>query len=142
MGDAYTGFIILLYLFCVSKFALYLKCLEQFSLLLIHPSGDIIFISNQRGSNKWATLHPHSFFLFSFVFFRAAPVAYGDSQARGGISAVATGLYQNHSNSRSELCLRPIPQLTQCQILNPLSKARDFVLEKKARLLPQRLESK
>ena len=36
---------------------------------------------------------------FSF-FFRAAPTAYGDSQARGLIEAIATGLH--HSTTRSE----------------------------------------
>ena len=44
--------------------------------------------------------------------FRATPVAYGSSQARDPIRAVATGLCQSHSNTRSELCLRPTPQLT------------------------------
>jgi len=37
--------------------------------------------------------------------FRAAPAAYGSSQARGLIGAVAAGLRQSHSNTRSELCL-------------------------------------
>ena len=36
-------------------------------------------------------------FLFSYLF-RAAPVAYGSSQARGPIGAAATGLYHSHSN--------------------------------------------
>ena len=36
-----------------------------------------------------------------FAFSRAAPVAYGDSQARGLIGAVATGLRQSHSNAGS-----------------------------------------
>ena len=52
--------------------------------------------------------------LFSFSFFclfRAAPVAYGDSQARGLIRTTAAGLRQRHSNARSELCLRPTAQL-------------------------------
>ena len=56
----------------------------------------------------------HIFFvLFCFValFFRAAPVAYGDSQARGLIRAIAAGLHHSHSNTRSELCLRPTPEL-------------------------------
>ena len=44
----------------------------------------------------------YSFFL---VFFRAAPLAYGSSQARGGIGAVAAGLCHNHSNSGSDLHL-------------------------------------
>ena len=37
-----------------------------------------------------------------FAFSRATPAAYGDSQARGLIGAVATGLHQSHSNARSE----------------------------------------
>ena len=40
----------------------------------------------------------------------AAPAAYGGSQARGRIGAVATGLHQSHSNIGSEPSLRP--QLT------------------------------
>ena len=64
-------------------------------------------------------LPPFSFFLFLFFFFffflvfcllRAAPVAYGGSQARG---SVGTGSRQ------------PIPQPQQRRILIPLSKARD-----------------
>ena len=42
----------------------------------------------------------------------AAPVAYGGSQARGRIGAVATGLHQIHSNAGSEPRLQPTPQLT------------------------------
>jgi len=46
------------------------------------------------------------------VLFRAASVAYGGSQARGLIRAVANGLRQRHNNARSEPRLRPTPQLT------------------------------
>ena len=49
-------------------------------------------------------------FFFFFPSFWAAPVAYGGSQARGRIGAVAAGL--RHSNIRSKLRLLPIPQLT------------------------------
>ena len=54
------------------------------------------------------------FYLFIYLFFvfsRAAPKAYGGSQARGLIGATATGLCQSHSQARSELRLRPVPQL-------------------------------
>ena len=44
-------------------------------------------------------------------------MAYGGSQARVQIGAVATGLYHSHSNARSEPHLRPPPQLTA--MLNP-----------------------
>ena len=46
------------------------------------------------------------------LLFRAAPVAFGGSQARGPIRAVATSLYHSHSNRGSEPCLQPTPQLT------------------------------
>ena len=48
---------------------------------------------------------------FFFGLFRATPMAYGGSQARGLIEAVAAGLHQSHSNTRSELCLQSTPQL-------------------------------
>ena len=54
--------------------------------------------------------------------FRAILAAYGGFQARGRIGAVAAGLCHRHSNTRSELRLRPTPQLIQ--ILNLLSEAR------------------
>jgi len=59
------------------------------------------------------------FFVFLFFFFFclfaiswATPAAYGGSQARGPIGAVAIGLCQSHSNAGSELHLQPTPQLT------------------------------
>ena len=57
-----------------------------------------------------------SFFFFFCLFVVvaiswAAPAAYGGSQARGRIGAVATGLRQSHSNAGSEPRLQPTPQL-------------------------------
>ena len=46
------------------------------------------------------------------VYFMAAPVVYGDSQARGLIRTIAAGLPHSHSNVESEPRLQPIPQLT------------------------------
>ena len=58
-----------------------------------------------------ADLRSLGFFVFLFFcLFRAALVAYGGSQARGQIGAVADGLH--HSSG-------------QCRILNPLKEARD-----------------
>ena len=51
-------------------------------------------------------------FFFFWVFSRAAPTAYGDSQARGLIGAVAAGLCPSHSNTGSKPRLQPTPQLT------------------------------
>ena len=52
------------------------------------------------------------FFLFFglFAFSRAAPAAYGGSQARGPIGAIVTGLHHSHSNAGSKRCLQPTPQ--------------------------------
>ena len=53
------------------------------------------------------------FYLFIYVLlFRATPMAYGGSQARGPIEAVATGLRLSLSNAGSELCLPPTPEFT------------------------------
>ena len=51
-------------------------------------------------------------FIYLFCLFRAAPVAYGGSQARGLIRAVAASLRQSHINARSEPSLQPAQQLT------------------------------
>ena len=61
-----------------------------------------------------------------FFFFRASPVAYGSSPARGQIGASVASL--RHSHTRSE----PLSHVCnlhhsswQCWILTPLSEARD-----------------
>ena len=51
-------------------------------------------------------------YLFIFCLFAiswASPMAYGVSQARGRIGAVADGLHHSHSNTRSEPRLQPTP---------------------------------
>ena len=45
------------------------------------------------------------YFFFFFLLFRAAPVAYGGSQARGQIGAPAASLRHSHRNAGSELHL-------------------------------------
>ena len=68
-------------------------------------------------------MHPWVNFIFIFIIIIiiiiclfaiswAAPMAYGGSQARGRIGAVAIGLHQSHSNEGSEPRLQPTPQLT------------------------------
>ena len=52
------------------------------------------------------------FFFGLFTFSRATLVTYGGSQARGLIGAGTAGLCHSHSNSDSELSLRPTPKLT------------------------------
>ena len=79
----------------------------------------------------WLLLHFYFLILLLFIFLSfcligAVPVAYGGSQARGLIEAVAASLHQSHSKTRSELRLRLYHSSQQCQILNPLSEARDW----------------
>ena len=54
----------------------------------------------------------HLFFWSFCLFLSRSPAAYGGSQARGPVGAVAAGLRQSHSNAGSEPCLWPTPQLT------------------------------
>ena len=66
---------------------------------------------NQAGLLNVGIFHYFNFFCL-FAFSRADPAAYGGSQARGLMGAVAAGLRQSHSNVGSKLRLRPIPQFT------------------------------
>ena len=63
---------------------------------------------------------------FILFMLMAIPVAYGSSQARFWIRAAAAILLQRHSNARSEPHWQTDTHHSswQCQILNPLSKAR------------------
>ena len=56
------------------------------------------------------TYHFHSSFFL--LLFRALPVAWASSPARGWIRATAASLCHIHSNAGSEPCLRPTPQFT------------------------------
>ena len=60
------------------------------------------YLSEPLGKNR---------FIIFFFFFKAAPEAYGSSQARAWIKAVAAGLHHSHSNVGSEPCLWPTQQL-------------------------------
>ena len=50
------------------------------------------------------------FYLFIYLLFTAAPMAYGSSQTRGRIRAVAASLHHSHSNAKWEPRLWPAPQ--------------------------------
>ena len=66
--------------------------------------------------------------LSSFLrLFRAAPAAYGGSQARGQIRATAAGLRHSHSNARSKvLTVTCTTAHGNAGSLNPLSKDMDW----------------
>ena len=76
-------------------------------------------------SSDSAGLFSFLFFFLSFCCFRATPLAYGGSQARGQIRAIAVCLSQSHNKARYKPRLWLHHGSWQCQILNPLSEARD-----------------
>ena len=54
--------------------------------------------NSSRTSGLWS----HVFLFLPFCLLRAAPMAYGRSQARGRIGAAAAGLLHSHSHARSK----------------------------------------
>ena len=68
-------------------------------------------------------------FFFFFLLFRAAPMAYGSSQARGLIRATDAAFTRATAmQDPSHICdfyHMAVPNPWQCQILSPLGGARD-----------------
>ena len=64
--------------------------------------------------------------LFPFCLFRAAPTAYGGSQAGGPIGAIAIGLHHSHSNVGSEPYLRATPRLMATPDPQPTERGQGF----------------
>ena len=86
-------------------FSLFHQCTDLSSPWLNLLLGTLFFLC----SCKWFFLFFFLTFSF-FAFFRATPVAYGSSQARGRIRAVAASLHHSHSNVGSEHWdLKPTP---------------------------------
>jgi len=63
--------------------------------------------------------------LHFFFLFRAAPVAYGGSQARGPIGATAAAYITATARPDPNRVYKLHRRSRQCRILNPLSKVRD-----------------
>ena len=63
-------------------------------------------------ASTFSTSLPTLCFFVVVVLFRAAPKAYGGSQARGPIGATAAGLCHSHSSARSKPGMQPTPQIT------------------------------
>ena len=83
------------------------------SLLLLWERGEVSLESQDHvHACKAGAAARYVLFFFVFSLFRAIPTAYGGSQARSLIGAVAAGLYHSHSQARSEPRLQPTPQLT------------------------------
>ena len=75
------------------------------------------FYETQELGQIRKSYHIHFYFLiFNFIYlfflFRAAPLAYGSSQARGQIGATISSLHHSHSNTGSKPRLQATPQLT------------------------------
>ena len=104
-GLSFTVFISVFYFF---QFLTYLWTAELCLLKVYPPRLQLVIII------PWYTCK-NMYFFFFFVFSRAAPTAYGGSQARGLIKAIAAGLHHSHSNARSKPCLQPTPQLMATQ---------------------------
>ena len=78
--------------------------------LMMEKKGKIVNkIQHVIASNMTYIVTTLFFLFFIYLFFvfcpcRATPTAYGGSQSRVLIRAVAAGLCQSHGNARSEAC--------------------------------------
>ena len=82
---------------------LHLQC-RHGDQLAIQLKSHIINPLHHCGNNPWPILFFNFIYLFIYLFillFRAAPLSYGSSQARGWIRAMAISLHHSHSNTRS-----------------------------------------
>ena len=70
--------------------------------LLSYKKEQIFQFKNCQENSLLLGVRQWAFFFFSFY---GHTIAYGGSQARGQIGAVATGLHHSHSNARPEPCL-------------------------------------
>ena len=73
----------------------------------------------------WPESQGRQFCNFFFFLFRAAPLTYGSSRARGQIGAAAAGLHHSHATLDLSHIFNLCHSLGQRQVLNPLSEARD-----------------
>ena len=88
-----------------------------------HP-GECLVVLHYSFTFPWWVITTCFFFFFFLCLFRAAPAAYGSSQARGRIEAAATATATATPNP-SHICdLHHSSQ--QHWILNPLGKARNW----------------
>ena len=74
-------------------------------------TGPKNLLAGLRSSVLWTSEWPNFYYYYFLIILRATPMAYRGSQARGQITAVATGLHHSHSNARSEPYLLSTPQL-------------------------------
>ena len=63
-------------------------------------------------------------FIYLFLVFRATPVTYGSSLARGQVGAIPAGLHHSHTNEGSKPHVRPTPQLTAMPDTQPTEQGQ------------------
>jgi len=95
-----------------------MPCISLVGIYVISVSLYIIYIYQSTNLHAMYIIYQYTVDIdtivcmsFFFFLFRAAPVTYGSSQARGQIRVAAIDLHHSHSNAGSELCLQPAPQL-------------------------------
>ena len=95
--------------------------------LNLNPSSEERHGSDNTGSlSQWATREHLKFFSFVLFFpFKAAPTAYGSSQAEGWISATAAAYTTATATGDPSLVCSLHHSSWQHQILNPLSETKD-----------------
>ena len=92
----------------------------MFKFYFIFKLNDLFIGENTKKQKEWKEE-----WLF-FLLLRAAPSAYGNSQARGQIGAIAASLHHRHSSAGSEPLLQPYTTAHgNAESFNPLIKARD-----------------
>ena len=74
--------------------------------LTIHQNSNMMTLDVRENTCQKHLAFFFVWFFFFFCLFRAAPTAYGSSQARGQIGAAAAGLHHSHSNMVPELCMQ------------------------------------
>ena len=94
-------------------------------ILFFLPSYPLHSYCFVRSQFKCIFFRPTFFFIFIFCLFRATPMAYAGTQARGSIEAVATGLHHSLVMPDPSHIGNLRHSSWQLGILNPLSKARD-----------------
>ena len=83
--------------------------------VLLHLTLYMVYLNFEK-DGKGARENIQDYFFFFFLF-RAAPSAYGCSQARDLIRATAAGLQHSRSNAGSDRVCRLHHSSRQCQIL-------------------------
>ena len=103
-----------------------MKCQDFLRILSSHGIIVIFFLPRNNLYELCSPVILIFLFLFHFLLFRAPPVAYGSSQARGRIRAVAASLCHSHSNVGSEPCLGPTPHLAATPDPPPTEWGQDW----------------